>query len=895
MKATIRLGATLATVVLGLGLVASGCLTRPVVAGVPVTKTNVTIPVPNAAVSKIDMLFDIDNSASMGDKQAYLAQAIPLLIQRLVQPNCIDNSTPPNVVGMSTGGVCTTGKPEFPPVHDMHIGVVTSSLGTRLSDIGISNNMMTPTAPGYILCSPNAVTTEYPNLNAHNDDRGELIMRSEMAGVDGTVADASPNGYLYYLPTGAGTPAGPQAPVTSPTMLEQDFTNLVTGAGIYGCGIESQLESWYRFLIQPDPYDKLVLNQPSTQGGPWQAGWSGVDNTIIQQRHDFLRPDSLVVVVVLSDENDSEIDVRSLQGTGYLFMHEDWPPPHATAACATDPDNGKTCFNCPASGSTDPGCSPSTYTAANDWGFDPNLRHVHMLQKYGVDPQYPIGRYYLGLTSTVVPDRTAEYPVSNGVPAGGYMGCLPSPTNPNECVPNCTNPLFAASLPEAPQGATLTQAELCNLPVGQRSNQKSNIFYAHIGGVPWQLLHFDPNNLANSQLSAPDWKRILGAGAANYMVGNGSTLTHDYTGIDPHMIESYLDRTTLNQSFAVDTGGTNALAPSSGAPAAPDPVNGREWVTDQPAPTGTMDAQGLPIGHVLPVDRQYACIFPIAARDCTLPQNANSCDCPADATGLTPAQIPPLCDPNKPTSQIFAKAYPTIRELTLANLMQGQGIVASLCPIDPTPAAGTTASSDPKYGYNPAVAVIVDRLKSALNSPCLPEKLAPTDDGGTAVPCLVLVALPPSNNGGTCENPKCDPTNGLFGPGQDTGSPGNPPLDQDVLNKFCEAQEQAYLTGGGSPGAVGDPDLQSVCMLYQLTTSDPNSAAEFQGGTCNSYMPPGTTAAGGGGGWCYVTGAAAGACPQAVQFSTNNPPAGSLTHLQCIEQSISVVNASSGM
>ena len=32
----------------------------------------------------------IDNSASMGDKQAYLAQAIPDLLSRLVTPNCLD-------------------------------------------------------------------------------------------------------------------------------------------------------------------------------------------------------------------------------------------------------------------------------------------------------------------------------------------------------------------------------------------------------------------------------------------------------------------------------------------------------------------------------------------------------------------------------------------------------------------------------------------------------------------------------------------------------------------------------------------------------------------------------------------------------------------------------------
>jgi len=154
--------------------------------------------------------------------------------------------------------------------------------------------------------------------------------------------------------------------------------------------------------------------------------------------------------------------------------------------------------------------------------------------------------------------------------------------------------------------------------------------------------------------------------------------------------------------------------------------------------------------------------------------------------------------------------------------------------------------------------------------------------------------MPPSN-GGTCTAPKCDNTKGLYAPGQATGSAGNPPLDQDVLDKFCVTLEQNYIAGNGIAGAPGDPDLQSVCMLYQLTSADPNGGGEFTGGTCSAYTPPGNTMApGNGGGWCYVTGGAAGGCAQGVQFSTNLPPAGSVTYLSCIEQSISVVNASSG-
>ena len=66
--------------------------------------------------NKIDMLFDIDNSASMGDKQAYLVQAIPDLIDGLVNPNCIDIATGA-VTGKSVAGQeCAAGsRPSFQP------------------------------------------------------------------------------------------------------------------------------------------------------------------------------------------------------------------------------------------------------------------------------------------------------------------------------------------------------------------------------------------------------------------------------------------------------------------------------------------------------------------------------------------------------------------------------------------------------------------------------------------------------------------------------------------------------------------------------------------------------------------------------------------------------------
>ena len=55
-----------AVLVGGLGALGAGCITRPVASQSPTTKTNFTSVVRQAAVDKVDILFAIDNSASMG-------------------------------------------------------------------------------------------------------------------------------------------------------------------------------------------------------------------------------------------------------------------------------------------------------------------------------------------------------------------------------------------------------------------------------------------------------------------------------------------------------------------------------------------------------------------------------------------------------------------------------------------------------------------------------------------------------------------------------------------------------------------------------------------------------------------------------------------------------------
>ena len=458
---------------------------------------------------------------------------------------------------------------------------------------------------------------------------------------------------------------------------------MVTGVHQFGCGIESQLESWYRFLVQPDPYLTLV----NSNG---QAQWSGVDTVLLAQRADFLRPDSLVAVIVLSDENDSEVDVRSFGGTAWNFMSVAYNPPRGTSACAATP-NDPSCTSCSfGNNPTDPQCMIGTYTSPTDWGFDLNLRHVHQKQKYGVSVQFPIQRYVLGLTSRQVPDRNGEYPAG----ASSYEGLSNL---------DCTNPLFAATLPAPPPNVdpaswTPTPDELCNLPPGART--AGSVYYSHIGGVPHQLLQEDPSDPQSPQkatLTAADWTLILG----------NDPLDYDYTGIDPHMVESYQSRV----SVTVPAGGF-PVSPATAAEGT-DPISGREWTTDST----------MPQHEGLLVDREYACTFKLAEpRDCSNPATAadptllDSCDCEPPQTGtFTHDQVPAVCNDAAPTQQDYAKAYPTIRELLLAKLLgevpgANEGVISSICPIHTVEGEG----GDPLYGYRPAVSVLINRLKRSL-------------------------------------------------------------------------------------------------------------------------------------------------------------------------------------
>jgi hypothetical protein len=711
-------------------VVLCACSSTPVVTGSPWTYMQLK---DDPQLDKVDLLFAIDNSPSMGDKQELLAAAVPALVGRLLNPRCVDadvsktckaasdcTSFGPGadcdttgnggagrcfVPGDGKGGSlhCSTiagAKPEFAPIHDLHVGIVSSSLGGGGSpDVCVA-------------------TTNDP---LHQDDHGHLLNRTVVAGADGPpIANAKPtdgNGgnFLAWLPASEPANTGKPPPNVTPystgqdTQLVADFASLVRGVQQHGCGLEAQLESWYRFLVQPDPWDKIVLSNEN----PPRASLQGVDVTLLAMRHDFLRSDSLVLIVQVTDEEDSWSDPMWLGGYGWTARTSAFPGgpgsgagPRGTSECDAPEDvndptawgpNNPDCTSCafpgankPISGTAignDPNCnacapgqtscpqkgwySPATSSSGPITAIDGlNVRYgnQYMRKRYGFDNQHDVQRYIDGLRSSTVPDRDNE-------------AHAPNPYSTTKR--NCTNPLYAQNLPD---GSDSSPGALCQLKSGSRTPDR--VFYALLGGVPNRLIS-DSNGNPKLDLSASDWTFILGKDPAHYI----------FDGIDAHMLESTAPRQGMQSP-----GTTYALGT--------DPDNGRDWNT-------TTSASGI--------DLEYACTFDLPApKDCTVVTDPDACECTGAAS--TAVDGPPLCSPTARMTQIKGKAYPTIRELRVAQGLGGQSVVASLCAKD----------------YAPAMNRIVNRLDVALGGQCLGATL-PIDA------CIMVVTFPGETGQGTCD------------------------------------------------------------------------------------------------------------------------------------------------
>lgn len=213
-------------------------------------------------VEKVDLLFVIDNSNSMAGEQALLRARLPDLMRVLTRGERVPDDPAP-----------------FTPVRDLHVGVVSTDMGT----------------PG----------VEFPSANCHADggDDGRLLHAPHPDPVTNLQCAAS-------YPTFVSFQAGQDT-----QQLATDFA-CIAGLGTGGCGYESPLEAAFKALwpknyveARPNgdpnnPYRFIAIDEEGTWGRGDQPAAQGGNGGFLRNDPD---DPSLIVVVVVTDEEDCSV------------------------------------------------------------------------------------------------------------------------------------------------------------------------------------------------------------------------------------------------------------------------------------------------------------------------------------------------------------------------------------------------------------------------------------------------------------------------------------------------------------------------------------------------------------------------------------------------------------
>lgn len=601
--------------------------------------------VPVTEANKLDLLLVVDNSANMPEKAALFAESVEYLLEQLVHPPCVDAN---GTLTTAAEGECPAGSTfVHAPLDDIHVGVITTSLGSY----GAERNCVV---------DPTRVDT------LQNDDSAHLVgSLSRGQALSGDFLTRQPNS------------AQPLADFYA------DIESHISAAGEHGCGFEGSLESWVRFLVDPTPYTRIVrvpcspTDSSNSCNGPERDanGTPLVDETLLAQRAAFLRPDSLVGIVVLTDENDC-----SVRTSGQSWIVTDQQDNSGTfrgsAACETDP-NDPCCQSCGmAAVSGCPtevngealGCTELTYPIWNpvEGGEDsPNLRCFHQKRRFGYDFLFPVERYVNALTQRKV---------------------CPSDT------------LQGADGDSCDQSAAPDNALWVN---NGAVRPAGHVFFATIAGVPWQDLAVNPGAevLSYRKPTAADsdeeldWDLLLGARDASserrqYPLNDGV--------MDPLLFESVEPRTGVN-------------APTGAALAAPtaayqaNPINGHEWnIVDQAA-------------------LQHSCLMPLRTPETCLSEEEqielsadgsfiHSCQCAffGNEDYRSPACQAP--DGSYGLTKYFSGAFPPTRLLQVQERLTTQntvtGVVGSVC------AKSVDAAVD--SGYKPTMDALLAGFRARL-------------------------------------------------------------------------------------------------------------------------------------------------------------------------------------
>lgn len=214
----------------------------------------------------LNLLFVVDNSESMAGEQAALRAALPGFIRTLTKGERYQDDPSP-----------------FPPINDIHIGVVSTDMGI----------------PGVV---------QVPNCDADGGDDGRLLQASSGAACE----QAYPR-FLSYR--GDGSDA---------TELADDVSCLAS-VGTNGCGVEQPLEAALKALTTRDSLDEA--GDPISQS-PFRFVATSEQATFgrgDRENLGFLRMggaqgDSVLAIIVITDHEDC-----SVKATGHLSPENQVP------------------------------------------------------------------------------------------------------------------------------------------------------------------------------------------------------------------------------------------------------------------------------------------------------------------------------------------------------------------------------------------------------------------------------------------------------------------------------------------------------------------------------------------------------------------------------------------
>ncbi|MCA9574408.1 MAG: hypothetical protein H6726_02585 [Sandaracinaceae bacterium] len=360
-----------------------GCLDRPLRAIVPCTQSGVVQEVDITSVDQIDLLFLVDNSASMREEQSALISEIPRLVTILATGQLPDGAT-------------------FEPVASLRVGVITSDMGVGGVDTDVE-----------LLCG-----------TPEGDDGLLLTMHR---GGDATCDDAYPR-FLDFAST-----------TDDPTAFA-DSVGCLADTGSDGCAFEQQLEAVLKALT-PSTSD---ITFRRTRGGVEVSNTPGhgdTENAVDRgdgTREGFVRPNSLLAIVVVTDEDDC-----SSEDIDLYDVSEDSVYPVPTFIDGQGIRRQARKRQC----------------SAHRQAQHPIARYVDGLLALRPEAE---GRLIFALLGGIAPevvDTNSEQVVHNGVPVleHDYAGMLADPSMEerptsfgDDLVPGCTRPN-----PEAPSNEFL--------------------------------------------------------------------------------------------------------------------------------------------------------------------------------------------------------------------------------------------------------------------------------------------------------------------------------------------------------------------------------------------------------------------------------------------------------